>query len=82
MQTLLTRARSKTPPFFTKLRNISIIITASATALLSAPVVLPVALTTAAGYLLTAGLVAGSVSQLTVTREGPTAAAKPVKKRR
>lgn len=80
MQHIIKRARAQTPPFFAKLRNIGIAITAAATALLAAPVVLPAALTTAVGYLLTVGAVAGTISQLTVMNEKKPRAKKAVKK--
>lgn len=66
---ILQRAKAPTPPFFTRLRNIALALAATATALLTAPVALPVAVTTAAGYLLTAATVASAISQLTVKEE-------------
>jgi hypothetical protein len=67
--TLLGRANAPTPKFFRKLRTIGITIGAIGTALIAAPVVLPVAVITAAGYLVTVGSVVASVSQLTVHHE-------------
>lgn len=69
MQNIIKRATAETPPFFTKLRNIGLALTAVATALLTAPVTLPTAVTAAAGYLVTAGTVATIISQLTVKNE-------------
>ncbi len=66
MNTILTRARSTTPPFFRKLRNIGLGLTAVATAVLTAPVSLPVAVVTAAGYLAAAGVVVSAINQHTV----------------
>lgn len=66
MNRIITRARSTTPPFFRKLRNIGLGLTAVATAVLTAPVSLPIVVVTAAGYLATAGVVASAISQLTM----------------
>ena len=66
MKTILKRARAETPSFFKKLRNIAATSAAIAGSLLAAPIVLPAAITTAAGYIVAAGSVAGIVSQLTV----------------
>ena len=67
--TLLGRANAPTPKFFRKLRTIGITIGAIGTALIAAPVALPVAVITAAGYLVTIGSVVAAVSQLTVHQE-------------
>lgn len=69
MKQLMQRARSRTPSFFSRLRNISLVVVGLATALLTAPVVLPAVITSVAGYLFTAGTVASVVSQLTVQGE-------------
>ncbi len=66
MKTILKRARAETPSFFKKLRNIAATSAAIAGSLLAAPIVLPAAITTAAGYIVAAGSMAGIVSQLTV----------------
>lgn len=80
MQHILQRAKASTPPFFKNIRNIGLAVSAVATALLTAPVTLPAALTTVAGYLLTAGTVTTAISQLTVNRESNTKRTKPRKK--
>lgn len=69
MKQLMKRVRSRTPSFFSRLRNISLVVVGLATALLTAPVVLPAVITSVAGYLFTAGTVASVVSQLTVQGE-------------
>lgn len=69
MKQLMQRVRSRTPSFFSRLRNISLVVVGLATALLTAPVVLPAVITSVAGYLFTAGTVASVVSQLTVQGE-------------
>lgn len=67
--TLFARAKAPTPKFFRKLRTIGITIGAIGTAFIAAPVALPVAIVTAAGYLVTVGSVVAAVSQLTVHQE-------------
>lgn len=69
MRNIIKRAKAETPPFFKKLQSIGLAIATAATALLAVPVTLPAAVTTAAGYLLTAGTVATAVSQLSVQTE-------------
>lgn len=60
---VVQRAKSKTPRFFRKLRNISLTLAAISGCILAAPIALPAALITGAGYLALAGSVAGAVSQ-------------------
>ena len=60
------RMQSPTPPFFTKLRNWSLILAAVSGALLTTPVALPAILVKVAGYMAVAGTVAGAVSQAVV----------------
>jgi hypothetical protein len=64
--TFLQRARSATPGFFKKLRNIGLLLTAIGGAIFAAPITLPTILVTAAGYLTVAGTVVSAISQLTV----------------
>jgi hypothetical protein len=49
MKKIIQRANAKTPPFFKTLRNIGLTVTAIATTVLTAPLVLPPAILTAAG---------------------------------
>ena len=65
---LKTRLQSPTPKFFRKIRNAGLILGAIGTALLTAPVALPAVVTAAAGYLVTAGLVASAISTATVKK--------------
>jgi len=65
MQKIRNRIQSPMPPFFRRLRNLSLVVTGIGTALLTAPVALPVFLSTLGGYLVTAGSVASILSQLT-----------------
>ena len=63
---LKERWNAKTPKFWKKVRNIAITLGAVAGVILTAPIALPAAVITAAGYLATAGTVAATLSQLTV----------------
>ncbi|WP_192350293.1 hypothetical protein [Algoriphagus sp. Y33] len=63
---ITTRATSPTPPFFRKLKKAGLLITAVGTAVLTAPGVVPAVLLTYAGYVVTAGTVLISISQLAV----------------
>jgi len=60
---LLQRMEQPTPRFFRTLRNIGIALTAAGGAIIAAPVALPAALITIAGYVTVAGTVATIVSQ-------------------
>ena len=69
---LIERIQSPTPKFFRKLRNIGLILGATSAAILAAPVALPVAVVTVAGYLAVACGVISAVSQ-TAVDENPVA---------
>jgi hypothetical protein len=60
---LLYRLTSETPSFFKRVRNIGLMLTAVSAAIMAAPVALPAALVTVAGYLTVAGAVATAVAQ-------------------
>ncbi len=66
---LVERMKAPTPKFFRVLRNVGIALAAAGGALLTAPVTLPVAVITVAGYLTVAGGVMTAVSQSTVDGE-------------
>lgn len=66
---IIQRAQAPTPKFFKTLRTIGIVLAAVSTTILTAPVALPVAIVTAAGYVAVAGGVIGAVSQLTASDE-------------
>ncbi|GET21420.1 hypothetical protein [Prolixibacter denitrificans] len=66
---LIKRAKARTPKFFRVLRTIGLALAAVGGTLLAAPVALPAAITTLAGYLTVAGTVAGAVSQVAVEDE-------------
>lgn len=63
------RMQSPTPPFFQKLRNLSIFLAAVSSVVLTTPVVLPAIVLKIAGYLAVAGAAAGAVSQAAVEKE-------------
>jgi hypothetical protein len=65
MKQAIDKLKAPTPPFFKKLRNISLVLVAVGTAVLTAPIALPATIVTVAGYLTVAGSVASAVSQLT-----------------
>lgn len=67
---VVQRAKAPTPSFFKKLRNIGLVLAAVSTAILTAPVALPVAIVTAAGYVAVAGGVISAVSQITTKAKG------------
>ena len=62
---IIQRITSSTPSFFQKLRNIGLVLAAISAAIITAPVALPAAVVTIAGYAAVAGSVIGAVSQLT-----------------
>jgi len=70
MKNIIQRVQEPTPRFFRKIRNAGLLLTAVSGALLTAPVALPAALLTAAGYLAIAGAIAGAISQTAVHDEG------------
>ena len=70
MKNIIQRVQEPTPPFFRKIRNAGLLLTAVSGALLTAPVTLPVAVITVAGYLAIAGAIAGAISQTAVHDEG------------
>jgi hypothetical protein len=69
LASILERAQTKTPPFFKKLRLIGLVAVTIGTSILMAPMVVPAALTTIAGYVLLGGTVLTAVSQVTINEE-------------
>lgn len=61
------RYKSPTPRFFRKLRNIGIALATTGGTILAAPILLPAAVVSVAGYLAVAGTVATAVSQAVVS---------------
>ncbi|MCD9015162.1 hypothetical protein [Parachryseolinea silvisoli] len=66
---VIQRMQAPTPKFFKVLRNIGLALAAASGALLAAPVALPAAVVTLAGYLAVAGTVVTAVSQTAVSKE-------------
>jgi hypothetical protein len=66
MKHLKDRWNGKTPKFWKTVQRIAIVAGAVAGVIIAAPVALPAAVITAAGYVVTAGTVAATLSQLTV----------------
>ncbi|MBS9525704.1 hypothetical protein KI659_16920 [Litoribacter alkaliphilus] len=58
------RIESPTPPFFKKLQKGGLILIAVGTAIMSAPVAIPLAIVNLGGYILTAGTIITAVSQV------------------
>ena len=68
MNKIVERAKAPTPKFFKVLRTIGLALATVGTAVVTAPVALPVIITTVGGYLAVAGGVISAVSQLTVEK--------------
>lgn len=64
--TLAQRWKAQTPKFWKRVQKVAITLGAVAGVILTAPISLPAAVVTAAGYVATAGTVAATLSQLTV----------------
>jgi hypothetical protein len=62
---LKERWQSKTPKFWKKVQRIGIALGVIGATIVAAPVVLPASLVTAAGYMVAAGTVTATLSQLT-----------------
>ena len=66
---IIERAQAPTPKFFIVLRNIGLVLAAASGAIMAAPVALPAAIVTTAGYLAVAGGVISAVSQITTMND-------------
>lgn len=66
MKEIFQRLQEPTPRFFRRIRNAGLLLTGISGAVLTAPIALPAAFLTAAGYLAIAGAVAGALSQTAV----------------
>lgn len=62
---VIKRAKAPSPKFFRVLRNVGLALAAVGGTILTAPVALPVVITSIGGYLAVAGGVVSAVSQLT-----------------
>lgn len=65
-KTIKQRWNAKTPKFWKKVQRIGLVAGALGAAIIAAPVALPAALITGAGYLVAIGGVTATLSQLTV----------------
>ena len=66
---IVDRAKAPTPKFFKILRSIGLALLGISGSIVAAPVVLPAAVVTAAGYIAVAGGVISAISQITVDDE-------------
>lgn len=66
MKELKGRWKAKTPNFWKKIQKVAIALGAAAAIVVAAPIALPASVVTIAGYVVTAGTVAATLSQLTV----------------
>jgi ABC-type xylose transport system permease subunit len=66
MKELKGRWKAKTPNFSKKIQKVAIALGAAAAIVVAAPITLPALVVTIAGYVVTAGTVAATLSQLTV----------------
>jgi uncharacterized membrane protein HdeD (DUF308 family) len=66
---IVERAKAPTPKFFKILRSIGLALLGISGSIVAAPVVLPAAVVTAAGYVAVAGGVISAISQITVDTE-------------
>ncbi len=66
---IVERAKAPTPKFFKILRSIGLVLLGISGSIVAAPVVLPAAVVTAAGYVAVAGGVISAISQITVDDE-------------
>jgi Mg/Co/Ni transporter MgtE len=64
--TLTQRWNAPTPKFWKRVQQAAITVGAIAGVILAAPITLPAAVITVAGYVATAGTVAATISQLTI----------------
>ena len=67
---IVNRATAPTPKFFRILRSIGLVLLAISGTIIAAPVALPVALVSVAGYVAVAGGVISAISQLTSPLRG------------
>lgn len=69
---LLNRAKAPTPKFFKVLRSIGLVVAAIGGTIVTAPVTLPVVITTIGGYIALAGGVISAMSQITTVNDAKT----------
>jgi uncharacterized membrane protein HdeD (DUF308 family) len=66
---IIKRVKAPTPKFFKILRSIGLALLAISGSVIAAPIVLPTAIITTAGYMAVVGGVISAVSQMTVVEE-------------
>jgi len=66
---IVERAKAPTPKFFKILRSIGLVLLGISGSIVAAPVLLPAAVVTVAGYVAVAGGVISAISQITVDTE-------------
>ena len=76
---VVKRMQAPTPKFFRVLRNVGIALATAAGTILTAPVSLPAAILTIAGYVAVAGGVMTALSQAAVVNEADTQTQEPMK---
>ena len=69
MKKVIERIQEPTPKFFKMTRNIGLALTAISGVIATAPVTLPTAVVTVAGYLAVAGGIASAISQTAIHRD-------------
>ncbi len=69
MKQIVNRVQAPTPKFFKTIRSIALTLLAVGGAVIAAPIALPTALISIAGYLVVAGGVLSAVSQITVEED-------------
>ena len=72
MKDLKKRWNAPTPKFWKKVQKVAIALGAAAGVIIAAPITLPATVITVAGYVVTAGTVAATLSQLTVENKNVT----------
>lgn len=66
---IVKRAKAPTPKFFRVLRNIGLALAAVGGVILTAPIALPIVVSSVGGYLAVAGGVLSAISQITTINE-------------
>ena len=69
MKEIVHRVQAPTPKFFKTIRTIGLTLAAVGGAVIAAPIALPIAVVSVAGYLVVAGGVLSAVSQVTLKEE-------------
>ncbi|MGV9003281.1 hypothetical protein [Flavobacterium sp.] len=69
MKKILNRVQAPTPKFFKVLRTLGLALAAVGGTILAAPVVLPVIISSIGGYVIVAGGILTTVSQLATTHD-------------